>query len=368
MTAPGPATIQPDGGLASEYWHGYYEPAEIAEVLAATTTTTIVAGPHPIHVRIYAQPPAAQPAPTVVMGHGMLVYGQIFARIQLPFFRAGFNVVQFDVPGMGQSGGPRAGCTTADIFAAWSAALDFARARFGAPLHLMGVAEDGVTCYYVAANRPDVAAISVHTLFEYGDPGGVAWLGPPWLVRLKTIGLAVIKTLAPSATIPATRGIPFGDVFGGPGDEAFIQRLIADPLALHGVQFRFNYSLMKRARAPVPFEQCHTPVQIIASERNRIWPLRMLRRNHRRLGGPKELVVLAGKPQWESNVEFHEVYCAHVIRWFAEHGAVLPGRPTPSEPTRASELSASSIDIQTHPHRPTHKLSSPSASASGGHS
>ncbi len=222
-----------------------------------------------------------------------------------------------------------------DIFTAWEAALDYAAARFGPSLYPMGVAEDGVTCYYVAANRPDVAAISVHTLFEYGDPGGVAWLGPPWLVRLKTVGLAVIKTLAPSATIPATRGIPFEDVFGGPGDEEFIARLTADPLALHGVQFRFNYSLMKRARAPVPFEQCRTPVQIIASEKNRIWPLKMLQRNHSRLGGAKDLVVLAGKPQWEANLEFHEVYCAHVIRWFREHGAV-PVNPAGSARPRHS--------------------------------
>lgn len=355
----------PDGGLASDYWRGYYEPAEIAEVLAATTTTTIIAGKHPVHVRIYAQPDERR-APTVVMGHGMLVYGQMFARIQLPFYRAGFNVVQFDVPGMGQSGGPRAGCTTSDIFAAWQAALDYAKGRFGAPLYPMGVAEDGVTCYYVAANRTDVAAISVHTLFEYGDPGGVAWLGPPWLVRLKTIGLAVIKTLAPSATIPATRGIPFPDVFGGPGDEAFIARLIGDPLALHGVQFRFNYSLMKRARAPVPFEQCRTPVQIIASERNRIWPLKMLRRNHRRLGGPKDLVVLTGKPQWESNVEFHEDYCAHVIRWFRANGAITTADPT-AQPTAGGlatpGLSTSSIDMPHQPAQSHHR-----APASGGHS
>ena len=72
-------------------------------------------------------------------------------RRQLPFHRAGFNVVQFDIPGMGQSGGPRAGCTTADIFRAWQDTLAFAGREFGGPLYLMGVAEDGVTCYYAGS-------------------------------------------------------------------------------------------------------------------------------------------------------------------------------------------------------------------------
>jgi hypothetical protein len=44
-------------------------------------------------------------------------------------------------------------------------------------------------------------------------------------------------------------------------------------------------------------------------------------RNYERLGGPKELVTLSGRPQWELNREFQEEYCALVIRWFRQHGA-----------------------------------------------
>ncbi|HEY7853052.1 MAG TPA: alpha/beta hydrolase, partial [Caulobacteraceae bacterium] len=251
-----------DSGLSDEYWKQYYTPEEVEEILAASTHTMIVSGHYPIHVRLFEQP--AQPAPTVVMGHGMLVYGLIFGRIQLPFFRAGFNVVQFDLPGLGQSGGPRAGCTTADIFDAWDRALTFAGERYGTPVYAMGVAEDGVTCYYVTANRPDVAAISVHTIFEYGDPGGVHWQGPPWLVKLKAAGLAVGSRAAPTHTVAASDGIPFDAVFGGPNDGPFIEILKKDPLALHGVEFRFMYSLIMGQPAPVHFQDCRTPVQVIA--------------------------------------------------------------------------------------------------------
>jgi hypothetical protein len=192
----------------------------------------------------------------------------------------------------------------------------------------MGVAEDGVTCYYVAANRPDVAAISIHTIFEYGDPGGVHWQGPPWLVKLKAAGLAVGSRARPTYGIPAAEGIPFDDVFGGPDDAAYIEMLKNDPLALHEVEFRFMHSLIMGQPAPVPFEECRTPVQVIASEANQIWPYEMVVRNFTRLGGPKELITLPQAPQWDTRREFNENYSAEVIRWFRANRGLPDMRPT----------------------------------------
>ncbi len=312
-----------DGGLATDHWKSYYTPGEIDEIVEHATTTMIISGQHPIHIRVYAHP--AQ-APTVVMAHGMLGYGIIQARIQLPFFRAGFNVVQFDLPGMGQSGGPRGGCTIADVFDAWQNALDFTVNRFGSPVFAMGVAEDGVTCYYVTANRPDIQAISIHTLFQYGDPGGVHWQGPPWLVKLKSMGLGVLTRLRPTYSVPGHKGIPFEAVFAGEGDDAYIDLLQQDPLGMQRSEFRMAHSLIKRQWAPVSYEDCRTPVQIIASDENEIWPYEMVTKNFARLGGPKELITLQGAPQWESNRAFHEEYCSHAIKWFRANGAVTAAR------------------------------------------
>jgi alpha-beta hydrolase superfamily lysophospholipase len=310
-----------DVGLDGAYWHRYYDKDEVDEIIASTTqVTTVISGRIPLHVRVCAQPEPER-APTVVMSHGMMVYGLALARLQLPFYRAGYNIVLFDLPGMGQSGGPRGGCTTRDIFTAWHRSLDYAGARFGGPLYAMGVAEDGVTCYYVSSTRSDVAAISVHTLFEYGDPGGSRWQGPGWLVRLKAAGLVLGAALRPSLSVPVTWTIRYDDVFAGPGDESFIERLAGDPLSLHRVELRLAASLLRRRRPRVSFEDCRLPVQIIGSTENRLWPMKMLRRSYRRLGGPKDFVELAGAPQWESNRAFQENYSAHVIRWFEANGA-----------------------------------------------
>ena len=312
-----------DGGLATDYWRQYYTPEEVDEVLENTTTTMITTGRYPVHVRLWLQP---EPASTVVIGSSVLSYGLHLVRLQAPFFRAGFNVVQFDFPGLGQSGGPRGGCTVSDFLAAWGDALDFAHRRFGAPLYVMGVGEDGVTAYYVAANRPDVAAISVRLLVEYGQPGFVQGQGPEWLLRVKEVVAGVGARLRPSTELDARKAIHWDWVFSGPGDDRAIALLERDPLALRRMQLTMAHSILRRHPAPVRFEDCRTPVQVIASTRNRVCPYELVAANYARLGGPKDLVVQEGLGQWQLNREFNDSYCAHVVRWFKEHGAVArPG-------------------------------------------
>ncbi len=181
-----------DAGLAHEHWKTFYTPEEVAEIIAAASSTMIIAGHYPIHVRLYVR---SLDAPTIIMSHPMLPYGLLLARLQLPFYRAGFNVVQWDLPGWGQSGGPRANCPIPDFMRTWRAAIAFTRARFTGPLYAMGLAEDSVTCYYVGANHPDLQALSLHTLHEYGDPDGVHWQGPAWVVRAKAGRVALAGDL-----------------------------------------------------------------------------------------------------------------------------------------------------------------------------
>ncbi len=307
-----------DAGLADDRWKRYFDPDEIGEILDNTTTTMIISGEYPVHVRLWSQPHAA---PTVLIGSSLLGYGLEQARWQLPFFRAGFNVLQFDFPGIGQSGGPRGGCTVTDWVQAWDDATSFADRHFGSPLFGMGVAEDGLTCYYANANKPAMQAMSVHVLYEHGDADAQRYQGPPPLVRLAAFGLRVGQGLRPSSTIPLERVMRYRDVFEEPGDEEAARALAEDPLALKAFQLRMASSMVARHKPRVAFEDCRTPVQVIASEKNKLFPYRMVKRSYDRLGGPKEMVTLAGKGMWGLSREFNEDYCAHVIRWFKANGA-----------------------------------------------
>src|SRR5438105_8172897 len=140
-----------DAGLAHHHWKTFYTPEEVEEIIAATSTTMIVAGNVPIHVRIYTR---SVDAPTIIMSHPMLPYGLLLARLQLPFYRAGYNVVQWDLPGWGQSGGARANCPIPDFIRTWHATIAFARTRFHGPLSAIGSPEDSPPCSSFPAHPP----------------------------------------------------------------------------------------------------------------------------------------------------------------------------------------------------------------------
>jgi alpha-beta hydrolase superfamily lysophospholipase len=308
-----------DAGLDSELWKQFYTPEEIDEIVTNSDVTTVVSGNYPIHVRVYRQP---GPSPTVVMAHGVIVYALLLQRMALPFFRNGYNVVHFDLPGIGQSGGPRGGCTMEEIMEVWKDCVAFAGRQFDGPVFAMGNAEDGITCYYALANHPDVRAISVHNLFQYGDPAAAHPFGSRAKIFAATYGGYLGTLLRPTFAVKGTSAFPWKDVFPLPEDQKYVALLEQDPLGLKRVQFRMGHSLLRPRGPKVPFEQCRTPVQVIASKLNAIWPYETTVSYYERLGGPKELITLADKGQWELNPAFHELYCGHVMRWFEQHGAV----------------------------------------------
>jgi pimeloyl-ACP methyl ester carboxylesterase len=310
--------MRADAGLDRDNWRAFYTADEIDEIVTNSTVTTVVSGQYPIHVRVYAQP---QPAPTVVMAHGIIVYALLLQRMALPFFRGGYNVVHFDLPGIGQSGGPRGACTMEEIMQVWLDCVAFAKRHFGGPVFAMGNAEDGVTCYYALANHADVSAISVHNLFQYGDPAAAHPFGSRAKIWFATYGGYLGALLRPTFAVKGSKAFPWRDVFPAAEDQPFVTLLEQDPLGLKQVALRMGHSML-RPRAPrTPFEQCRTPTQVIASKLNAIWPYATTVSYYERLGGPKELVTLPNKGQWELSVAFHELYCGHVRRWFEAHGA-----------------------------------------------
>lgn len=303
---------------ASMYWQKYYTAAEVAEIDSCSTTDQIVSGGYPIHLRLYERSPTA---PTVITGHPMLPYGLMMARLHLPFYRAGYNVVQWDLPGWGESGGPRAACGVGAIIDGWRDVLEYAYSRYGKPVHALALAEDSVTCYYALANNPRVRAMSFHCLHEYGDPDGLHWQGPHWYIRLSGLLAGAARAVVPSLGLPAKMAFPWEAIFSGPGDEWLLQIFENDPLRVRSYKLPLAHSLIQRRKPPVSFERCTTPVQLIVSEASRMWPVEMNLRYFNRLGGPKEWVLLADMDQWSFQRGFQEMYAGLVMRWFAAHCA-----------------------------------------------
>ena len=259
-----------DAGLADRYWQQYFTADEVAEIEAAVRTTGLVYEDSPVHVRVYWHGPEA---PTILSPHGLIVYGFLCGRLHLNFHRQGYNVISWDFPGFGQSGGPRHGPTIESMIEVWRLMIPWASSQVGdAQVFVVGLAEDGVTGYYAAANHPLVRAMSLHHLLEFGDMNNVGWIFPRWSRRPQGWGVAVLEKLAPWARFNAEKAVPWEAIFAAEEDAAAYELYRRDPLADPALQRASCPRALQAADSPVRFEACRTPVQLITSAKNNIWP------------------------------------------------------------------------------------------------
>ena len=164
-------------------------------------------------------------------------------------------------------------------------------------------------------------ALSLHHLLEFGDIENVAWVNPVWLRRLQGLGIAVIEKIAPWASFDAEKSVPWETIFSSEEDKAAYALYREDPLRIKRYNVHLARDLFRKRTPPVSFEDCRTPVQLITSELNGIWPPAINDRALARLGCEKELVRLEGWDQWAVSREFNDLYAGHVMDWFARHGA-----------------------------------------------
>lgn len=310
-----------DAGLSDSYWRQYFTPDELAELDEAIVTTCVLHGDTPVHVRVYHR---SDDAPTICAPHGLIVYGFLCARLHLEFWRAGYNVVSWDLPGFGQSGGAPNGPTIGVMIDLWRQMIDWASGQYGGrQIYVVGLAEDGVTSYYAAANNPHVRAISLHHLLEFGDIDNVAWVNPRFMRYVQGFGIAVIEKLMPWITFDAEKAVPWEAIFSSEEDQAAYAIYKRDPLRIKRYNVHLARDLFKRRKPPVAFEDCRTPIQLISSMRNKIWPPAINDRTFARLGCEKELVRMDAD-QWSVAQEFNAEYAGHVMQWFDKVGDAGP--------------------------------------------
>jgi pimeloyl-ACP methyl ester carboxylesterase len=308
------SVFSPGPGIADDYWKRYYSPEEAEEIGETLAHTTIPSSGLPIHMRFYLHDRAA---PTIIMLHGLLPYGLMLGKVHLAWHRAGFNVVNADLPGFGLSGGPRGGATIPQLIQLWRDVMAFTEREVDSTaIFTAGQAEDSVTSYYTFANDPRVRAMSLHLILEYGDVENLDWLGNDMKIRAMTVFARASHALKLGFNFDAQKNVPWEDVVGPD-----VETAVGDPLAFEHYTLGLVASMAKPMKPPVRFEDCRTPCQVVGSEKGRLWPVAHNRKAFERLGGPKEWVLLEGAPQWSLRDEFAAEYASNVIRWFREHGA-----------------------------------------------
>ena len=260
-----------DAGLADGYWRRYFTSGEVAEIEQAVRVTGVIYGDVPVHVRVYHR---ADDAPTILAPHGLIVYGFLCARLHLAFWRAGYNVVSWDLPGFGQSGGPRHGPTIGGMIDALAPDDRLGggavrrrpglrrRPRRGRRHRLLRVREQPEGARDLA---PPPARVRRHRERRLGQPGLAP--APPGLRDRRDR-----EDRARGRRFDAEKSVPWETIFSSEEDQAAYALYREDPLRIKRYNVHLARDLFRKRKPPVSFEDCRTPVQLITSEENGIWP------------------------------------------------------------------------------------------------
>jgi len=208
----------------------------------------------------------------------------------------GFNVVGFDPRGHGRSGGARGSYTIPELVDDLAAVVDYARARFDAPVVAMGSSQGGITAFYLAATKADLHGVVCHNVADLADPESVR------LTRFPTLGRWLQPLLLRAARVLPELPVPMSaylDLAREPvahmGTAYDVLR--QDPLLVRYVRLKTLASLGSTPLS-CAVGAIRTPVQVLHAERDTIFPLDYVRHIYDRLTCDKELHVYPGLPHY----------------------------------------------------------------------
>ena len=229
-------------------------------------------------------------SPVVVFMPGTAVYAQFYSTMLFALRRKGFTVVSYDPRGHGESGRLRGYFTLQHLVDDARAVCAHARERFGSQVAFSGSSQGGVTALYVAATGdPNVATVVCHNFaIAYGREAlEISVFKPPlWLlpafVRLFRAMRAFVA--------PVTFYLPFNRLRLPDGQPA-TPLLLGDPMTTTSYSLGAVASLAD-TRPARPVEEIATPVMLVSSTKDEVFPVEYQQRIFDRLTCPKEFLLI----------------------------------------------------------------------------
>ncbi|MGQ9705307.1 MAG: alpha/beta hydrolase [Actinomycetota bacterium] len=236
--------------------------------------------------------------PVVVFVPGTSVYALLYTEFMYKLSRRGFNVVGFDPRGHGMSTGRRGVYTLGELVEDARAVIEYAIQRYNPRVAVAGSSQGGMTAFYCAAAEPRLKAAVCHNLIAPDEPDNHRMTRNPALFRplmplLPLFGplmkTPLRKLMIPVATYLNLAAEPSRLV---PDVAEFLKQ---DPLAVNAVSLGALYSLSTTPLA-VRVEEITTPVMVIHSGKDNIFPEDYVRRVYDRLCCEKEFLYLPDAP------------------------------------------------------------------------
>jgi alpha-beta hydrolase superfamily lysophospholipase len=243
-----------------------------------------------IHVDVLVGEPGA---PTIVFVPGTAAYARIYLEFLVALNDRGFNVVGMDPRGHGRSSTPRGHFTLDDIVTDALAVARYARDRFKGRIGIAGSSQGGIAALYVAARGEVVSSALCHNLADLNGRDNLLlsrFRPPAWAIPL----LMPIATLYARFSFPLSLYLDFKSQMLKNGQDAATY-LRNDPLATVFYTIRVLISLY-RTRLARPVEEITTPIMVLHSALDAVFPQSYVEGIYNRLTCEKEFVLLPDLP------------------------------------------------------------------------
>lgn len=236
--------------------------------------------------------------PVMVFVPGTSVYALLYTEFLYKLSKQGFNVIGFDPRGHGKSSGKRGVYTLGGLVEDTLAVIDHAVRTYNTRVSVSGSNQGGMVAFYCAAAEPRLKASVCHNVIAPDEPDNERMTRWPFLFRPLMPFLDVLRPLAESPLgelmtpislyldLKAEKSRLVPDVGRFLGD---------DPLVLSAVSFSALHSLASTPMAR-KVEEIETPVMVIHSGGDNIFPEDYVRRIYGRLRCEKEFIYIPEAP------------------------------------------------------------------------
>jgi len=270
--------------------------------------------------------PSGEGKPTIVFIPGTSVYALCYAELLYGLNQAGINVVSFDPRAQGQSEGKRGDYTIMEHTQDAISVVKYAKERFKGPVFVMGSSQGGIEAFYLALIYDQIDGVICHNLADLGDPESIRLtrFGLKKLPRGKfpksyaliaqglmlfTYYLSKIFPLLP-IWIPLyldLKNEPMR-VFGNAWN--FIKQ---DPLTLKFITLR-AFGSLSHTPLPKPISELKTPILVIHSSLDHIFPEDYILKIYNQLTCEKEIKIYPGIPHLIT-IEYVPKILPDIIAW-----------------------------------------------------
>ncbi len=234
----------------------------------------------------------APDAPVCVFMPGTAVHAELYAELLVALHGRGFTIVAFDPRGHGRSGRLRGYYTVPQLIEDSRRVAGWARQRFGKKVAFFGTSQGGIVALYVAATEdPNISTVICNNFAALdGDTIlQIAIVRPPkFLVPFLCWVMLRMRAWA----IPVAWFLPLGRLeLPPPYQGKAIDVLRQDPLATLTYSLGAVSTFLKTEPAQ-PFDRITTPVMLISTTEDEVFPVPFEQRLFDQLTCEKQFLLL----------------------------------------------------------------------------